>query len=118
MGIDPLYLQQVKQEGHRFEIMSFLEQHARDGLIEFYRLRQGRKARFAQPALPLTAPIQQAIQSSLSGFQGFFQHQAHALDAIRQGRNLVAVLGASGTIPLPDAKRLAALDKEFDPETP
>ena len=91
MGIDPLYLQQVKQEGHRFEIMSFLEQHARDGLIEFYRLRQGRKARFAQPALPLNAPIQQAIQASLNGFQGFFQHQAHALDAIRQGRNLVVV---------------------------
>ncbi len=91
VGIDPLYLQQVKQEGHRFEIMSFLEQHARDGLIEFYRLRQGRKARFAQPALPLNAPIQQAIQASLNGFQGFFQHQAHALDAIRQGRNLVVV---------------------------
>ncbi len=33
-------------------------------------------------------------------------------------RNLFAVLGASGTIPLPDAKRLAALDKEFDPEKP
>ena len=91
VGIDPLYLQQVKHEGHRFEIMSFLDQHARDGLIEFYRLRQGRKARFGQPALPLNAPIQQAIQASLQGFQGFFQHQAHALDAIRKGRNLVVV---------------------------
>lgn len=91
VGIDPVYLQRVKQEGHRFEIISFLEQHARDGLIEFYRLRQGRKALFGQPVLPINAPIQQAIQASLQGFQGFFQHQARALDAIRQGRNLVVV---------------------------
>lgn len=90
-GLDPLMLERVKQAGHRYEIVSFLEKHARDGLIEWYDLKQGRPAQMRQPARPIDPQIQRAIRSAMPEFQGFFRHQALALDAIRQDRNLVIV---------------------------
>jgi DEAD/DEAH box helicase domain-containing protein len=92
LGIDPAVLARLKKEKkHRFEILSWLEQHGSDGLVEWYRLRDGTPARFATPARPLSEPIQRAVQATQPGFAGFFQHQAGALDAIRAERNLVIV---------------------------
>jgi DEAD/DEAH box helicase domain-containing protein len=90
-GLDTLMLEQVKRAGHRYEIVAFLEKHARDGLIEWYDLKQGRAARMRQPARSLHPQVQQAINSAMPEFRGFFQHQAKALDAIRQDCNLVIV---------------------------
>ena len=91
IGLDPIELQRIKRAGHRFEIVAFLEKHARDGLIEWYRLKPGHPARHAQPARPLAPALQRAIGSALPGFSAFYQHQARALDAIRQEHNLVIV---------------------------
>lgn len=91
IGLDPVELARVKHAGHRFEIVSFLEKHARDDLIEWYRLKGGRPERFAQPEVPLQALIQRAVRSALPEFRGFYQHQARALDSIRRDRSLVIV---------------------------
>jgi DEAD/DEAH box helicase domain-containing protein len=92
LGIDPAELARLKREGkHRYEIVSWLEQHAKDGLVEWYRLREGAPAQFAAPARPLDPLVQQAVRTTQPGFAGFFRHQAGALDAIRAGRSLVIV---------------------------
>lgn len=90
-GVDPLLLDELKRSGRRYEFIAFLEKHARDGLIEWHDLKPGQSARMLLPARPLHPQIKRAIESSMPGFQGFFRHQALALDAIRQNRNLVIV---------------------------
>lgn len=90
-GIDPLYLVERRRENHRAEIMSFLEEHARDGLVEWYRMRPAVQPRFAEPQRPLAALVQQALHAADPNFEHFYQHQARALDAIRAGKHVVIV---------------------------
>ena len=91
IGIDPQLLEQIKRNQHRFEIVAFLEKHSRDGLINWYDLKPAKAARFQQPIQPINPIIQKAIGGALSEFQGFYKHQALALDAIRGNQNLVIV---------------------------
>jgi DEAD/DEAH box helicase domain-containing protein len=91
VGLDPVYFEQRKREGHRFEIMSFLEEHKRDGLVEWYRLKPGKAAEYARPQRPLPPVLEKAIAASVDHFHSFFSHQSRALDAIRSERNLVMV---------------------------
>ena len=91
IGIDPQLLEQIKRNQHRFEIVAFLEKHSRDGLINWYDLKPAKAARFQQPIQPINPIIRKAIGGALSEFQGFYKHQALALDAIRGNQNLVIV---------------------------
>ena len=91
VGIDALYLAERRREGHRAEIMSFLEEHSRDGLVEWYRMRNAVPPRYAQPKRPLPPQMEQALRTAAPGFEGFYLHQALALDAIRAGKHLVIV---------------------------
>ena len=90
-GIDPLYLAERRREHHRPEIMSFLEEHSRDGLVEWYRMRESIQARYSQPSQPLPNWLEVILQQAEPNFKGFYLHQALALDAIRAGRHLVIV---------------------------
>ena len=91
VGIDPAYLAARQRENHRYEIMAFLQEHAKDGLIEWYQMRPAKAAQFASPQKPLSSIIQDAIKTGDSNFGQFFSHQARALDSIRAGRHLVVV---------------------------
>lgn len=90
-GIDREYLEQRRKENHRPEIMRFLNEHVRTGLIEWYRMREAKPPRFSQPKSPLFPPVDLALHGADKAFQSFYLHQARALDAIRAGRNLVIV---------------------------
>ena len=90
-GLDPAYLAARQGEGHRFEIMAFLNEHKQDGLIEWYRMRQEKSARFASPIQPLGAGLQTALRSADPAFVELYNHQARALDSLRAGHSLVIV---------------------------
>lgn len=90
-GVDPLLLEELKRSGRRYEFIAFLNKHASDGLIEWHDLKPGQSAQMLQPAQPLHPQIKRAVGSAMPEFRGFFRHQALALDAIRQNRNLVIV---------------------------
>lgn len=53
------------------------------------RLIPARPARFAEPARPLPEPLRGAIAQA--GIRALYTHQAEALDAARDGRNVLAV---------------------------
>jgi DEAD/DEAH box helicase domain-containing protein len=54
-----------------------------------------RPARFAPPARSLSGPVRRALAAQ--GIERLYIHQAHAIDRIREGRNVVVVTGtASG----------------------
>lgn len=85
-------IRQRQSQPHRHEILAFLDEHANDEHIEWYRMRPEKPARYAEPQHPLPASVENAIASSLNGngFR-FFGHQARALDALRAGRNVLLV---------------------------
>lgn len=91
VGIDPAYFAEREEEGHRYEIMSFLAEHLNDDLIEWYQMRAAKDARYSPPAKPLHPTIEQAIKNLDTNFSQLYSHQAHALDSIRTGRNLIVV---------------------------
>jgi len=91
IGVDALMLERIKQENHRFEIVSFIEKHKNDGLIDWYDIKKGRLAQMGEPGQQLHPVIQSAIRTAIPEFRGFFHHQALALDVIRQKQNLVIV---------------------------
>ncbi|MBE3038246.1 MAG: DEAD/DEAH box helicase, partial [Chloroflexi bacterium] len=90
-GLDPSYLAARQREGHRFEIMAFLNEHKQDGLVEWYRMRAEKNARFASPIQPLAAGLQTALRSADPAFVEMYNHQARALDCLRAGHSLVIV---------------------------
>lgn len=90
-GIDQAYLSERLKEKHRPEIMSFLEEHSRDGLLEWYHMRDAVAPRFNQPERPLSSLIKDVLRQAEPDFKDFYLHQAIALDAIRNGKHIVIV---------------------------
>jgi len=63
--------------------------------IVYVREVEARRARFAEPRQPLSAPAQAVLRSS--GIERLYTHQAQALDLVREGKNVLVVTGtASG----------------------
>lgn len=97
VGVDREYYYWRQQENHRYEIMAFLRKHLGnqdvddDHLIEWYQMRQGRVARHTEPEKPLMDSIQQALRQTDERYQKLFHHQAQALNAIRNGKNVVVI---------------------------
>ena len=91
IGLDRDYFYERKSEGHRHEIMAFIENHLDDELIEWYKMLPQRDARFRNPAHPLATPVAKALQTADDRFQKFYWHQAEALDTVRAGKNVVII---------------------------
>ena len=58
-------------------------------MVAHHRRVPGRVARFAEPARPLSPELKQALGSR--GISRLWSHQAEALDAAREGRNVLTV---------------------------
>ncbi|MBD3176718.1 MAG: DEAD/DEAH box helicase, partial [Armatimonadia bacterium] len=68
--------------------------HYRDQVIHAETV-PSREPRHADPAQPIAQPVAEALRKM--GIERLYTHQAHALDAIRRGENVVVVTGtASG----------------------
>lgn len=88
-GFDQAYFEERRREGHRHEIMEFL--HREREHIEWYRMQPAQDPRFGQPRTALRREVDHAIRRSEPAFRDFYAHQALALDAIRDGRNVLLV---------------------------
>jgi len=58
-------------------------------MVAHHRRVPGREARFGEPGRPLPAELRQALASR--GISRLWSHQAEALDAAREGRNVLTV---------------------------